>query len=230
MDAKFYSGLFEGDSANGVKLSMGLTGGDFWARVGGCKNVYRGDGNSGADNIDFSKVLAVSDIESNAVGVTGIVHEAGASYLYAVRSVNCAGSEEQSPGSPERISFDDDGTIIGKTCNAVSDVKIKRTGSSKVRITWRYCPANQQAECMGFRIYSNGAGGVINYCQSIGTVDYTRSRVFSFLSDILEPGKWRFCVAAVTAAGYERMSGEIAVDIEPVPISDCGSIIETEVI
>ena len=36
MDVKFFDSLYEGDSPNGVKLGMGLTGGDFWlVKVGG---------------------------------------------------------------------------------------------------------------------------------------------------------------------------------------------------
>ena len=35
MDTKFFDSLYEGDSANGFKLCMGLTGGDFWARASG---------------------------------------------------------------------------------------------------------------------------------------------------------------------------------------------------
>jgi len=43
MDHAFFNSLFEGDSSNGRKLCMGLTGGDFWARITGCQNLYRGD-------------------------------------------------------------------------------------------------------------------------------------------------------------------------------------------
>ncbi|MCF7956137.1 MAG: hypothetical protein K9M75_10070 [Phycisphaerae bacterium] len=230
MDAKFCAGLSEGDSANGVKLSMGITGGDFWARVGGCRNIYRSDGDGGVEEIDFSKVLAVCDIESNAIGISGVVHEAGKSYLYAVRSVNCAGFEEQSLGGLERVSFNQDGTIVGKTCNTVSDVTVDRTWESKVRISWRYCPINEQAKCVRFCVYSNGGDGEINLSEVTGSVDYSRRGVYTFESDRLDPGKWRFCVGAVSGSGYERMSPEIAVEIASIPITGGGSDIDSEVI
>jgi len=229
MDAKFHNGLSEGDSANGVKLSMGLTGGDFWARIGGCRNVYRGNADGGAEEIDFSKVLAVCDIESNPIGITGVVHEPGKSYLYAVRSVNCAGFEEQSLDGLERVSFDADGTLIGKTCNSVLDIIVEPAKESKVKISWRYCPINEQSECVKFCVYSNGGCGEINFCEVIENIIYNRLAVYTFESDMLDSGKWRFCVGAVSAAGYERMSREITVDIDSAPIADTGDI-EAEVI
>ncbi len=51
MEAKFFSGLFEGDCVNGIKLGMGLTSGDFWPRVNGCLDLYRGES---AYDIDFA--------------------------------------------------------------------------------------------------------------------------------------------------------------------------------
>lgn len=224
MDTKFCTGLFEGDSVNGVKLSMGVTGGDFWARVAGCKNVYRGDSDGGTEGIDFSKVLAVCDIESNAVGVTGVVHEVNSSYLYAVRSVNCAGFEDQSLDALERVSFDAEGAVIGKTCNGVSDIRVERAKGSKVRISWLHCRINQQAECIKFCVYSNGGSGEIDYCNVIGSGKPDRKRVYTFQSGALAAGKWRFCIGAVSTGGYERMSSEIAIDINSATIGDTGNI------
>jgi len=75
MDAKFFDSLYEGDSANGVKLGMGLTGGDFWPRVGGCQNLYRGQDGS---TIDFENILAVTEIEEESITVPGFAgHQAG---------------------------------------------------------------------------------------------------------------------------------------------------------
>jgi len=224
MDMKFHMGLFEGDCVNGFKLSMGITGGDFWARIGGCKNIYRSDLGETTEDIDFSKVLAVCDIDSNSVELSGMVHEKGKSYLYAVRSANCAGFEEQGLGGLEKVSFDSDGTIIGKSCNQVSDLNIDQVGSNTVRIVWRYCPINQQAECMGFNIYSDDGCGDIDYSESIGKVEYDRQRSYSLTVEVTEPAKWRFCVGAVSSAGIERMSSEISLDIVTGSICDPGDI------
>ena len=80
MDAKFFDSLYEGDSANGVKLCLGLTGGDFWAQVAGCQNLYRGPN---AETIDFDTLLMVAGIDDKSLTVpifTG--HEADRSYVY----------------------------------------------------------------------------------------------------------------------------------------------------
>lgn len=218
MDAKFHTGLFEGDSANGIKLSMGITGGDFWARISGCRNVYRGDADGGADGIDFTKVLAVCDIEVSAIGVTAVAHEADRSYIYAVRSVNCAGIEEQSLSALEKISFDGSGDIIGKMCNRVLDVRVEHVNTSKVKLSWQYCPINEQAKCVNYFVYSNGGSGDIDLSQAIGSIGYTQAGPYNFESDELVTGKWRFCVGAVSPGGFEIMSPEVAIDI------DAGSI------
>jgi hypothetical protein len=220
MDAKFHTGLFEGDSANGVKLSMGITGGDFWARIDGCRNVYRGNGDAGAEGIDFTKVLAVCDIEANDIGVTAVVHEAGKSYVYAVRSVNCAGVEEHSMSALEKISFNENGDIIGKVCNRVLDVCVEHIDGSKIRLSWQYCPINEQAKCVNYFVYSNGGAGEIDHSKAIGSLNYTHTGPYVFESDELASGKWRFCVGAVSPEGFELMSPEVAIDIETGSIPD----------
>ncbi len=214
MDAKFHTGLFEGDCANGVRLSMGITGGDFWARVGGCRNVYRGDAEGGGEEIDFTKVLAVCDIEVSSIGVTAVAHEADKSYIYAIRSVNCAGVEEQSLSAIEKISFNENGDIIGKTCNRILDLRVEHVSDSKVRLYWRYCPINEQAKCVNYFVYSNGGEGEIDHSQAIGSLSYRHAGVYVFESDELDVGKWRFCVGAQSPEGFELMSPEVAIDID----------------
>jgi hypothetical protein len=56
MEAKFFDSLYEGDSPHGIKLGMGLTGGDFWPRIAGCQVLYRGHG---IDRIDFSNTRLI---------------------------------------------------------------------------------------------------------------------------------------------------------------------------
>ena len=92
MDAKFFDGLYEGDSPNGVKLGMGLTGGDFWSRVEGCRNLYRGEG---PFDLDFERLVAVGDIDASQI-VSDAAHEAGSVYYYVLRDVNGCGDEVHS--------------------------------------------------------------------------------------------------------------------------------------
>ena len=213
MDTKFYSSLFEGDSVMGARLSMGLTGGDFWARVSGCRNVYRGDADGGAEGIDFSRVLAVSDIESTDVTVSGIVHEASESYLYAVRLANRAGVEEKSFGGVVRVSFDGSEELEGDFCNGILDLSVVRMSGRRVKIRWQYSAAGQKAACDKFFVYSNAGSGRVDFTEPIGTVKYARAGEYAFESAPLVAGRWYFCVGAETAEGKERLSSLAGIDI-----------------
>lgn len=219
MDAKFCTGLFEGDNPNGVKLSMGITGGDFWARISGCKNVYRGDADDGSEEIDFSKVLAVCDIEGSSIGITAVVHEADKSYLYAVRSVNCAGVEEQSLGALEKVSIDDNGAVNKKTCNGVAHVQVEQANGARARVSWQYSPINEEARCAKFLVFSNNGSGEIDFGQIIGTINHTNSKMYCWESSDLILGKWLFCVTAETIEGYGQISPEVTVDIDSKSIA-----------
>ena len=56
--------LFSGHTAKASKLGTVLTLGWFWVRVHGCTVLYRG---VSMDEIDFSNVLAVTEIDSDQI-------------------------------------------------------------------------------------------------------------------------------------------------------------------
>jgi hypothetical protein len=110
VEAKFFSGLFEGDSPNGLKLGMSLTGGDFWVRVGGCQNLYRGEGYV---DVDLGRIIASVDIGDDTVSVSAwFEHEVPGVYTYMLRRVNVCGDEEQSGRAVVRVRFDEAGELI----------------------------------------------------------------------------------------------------------------------
>jgi len=110
MEVKFFSGLFEGDSPNGVKLGMSLTGGDFWVRICGCQNLYRGEGGA---SVDLERIVASVDIGDDMVSVPACFeHEATGAYTYLLRRVNVCGDEEQSGRAVVRVRLDDVGELI----------------------------------------------------------------------------------------------------------------------
>lgn len=213
MEAKFYSSLYEGDSVNGVRLSMGLTGGDFWARVGGCRNIYRGKAATATEGIDFDSVVGVCDVGSKRISVNGQGDLAGQSHLYALRNVNGIGVEEKSLGAVARVGFDESGGIAGKSCNAVSGIVAERFDGSRAKLSWYYSLLGGGALCESFCVYSNGGVGEISFGEDAGSVDFNGGGFYVFDSEVLVDGDWRFCVVAVSLDGVERMSPEIAVDI-----------------
>ena len=109
MDTKFFDGIYGGDSANGAKLGMGLTGGDFWPRVEGCCLLYRG---LGMERIDFSRILAVAGTDAIQIGPPAYVsHNSNTEYFYILRKANHCGDEEKALGAAAKVAIDADGEL-----------------------------------------------------------------------------------------------------------------------
>ncbi len=107
MEAKFFDSLYGGDSANGVKLCMGLSDGDFWARPAGVQLLYKGQDSI---DIDFGRIAGVSNINNNIEAASG---QPLSRWLYVARRVNCCGMEEQTLLAAVRVAFDGSGNLIG---------------------------------------------------------------------------------------------------------------------
>ncbi len=217
MDAKFFASLFEGDSGNGVKLGMGLTGGDFWPRVNGCRNLYRGEE---PYDMDFDELIAVSDIETGTM-FSNLHHLAGTAYLYALREANGCGDEQHGPGAVVRAAFDSEGDLTGPGCNEVFHVGAKQAAGRRVKLVWYYCPLEQEAVCSEFRVYGDNGSGQIDFDNALATVKYTGARVYSYVSDSLSEGRYLFCVKDVSKAGVESGGDSVEIHVteaEPVGI------------
>lgn len=210
MDAKFFAGLFEGDDANGAKLGMGLTGGEFWPRVEGCRNLYRGEE---LYDIDFDTLVAVSDIEAGQIFST-LNHLAATAYYYSVREVNGCGDEQQGLGAIVKAVFDSEGGLIRGGCNDVFAIYARQVAGGKVRIAWRYCPLNEADTCSVFKVYCDDWSEKVE----LGTLQYAGGVCYAFETGTLSEGRYRFSVVGVTAEGIEGRSAEVDVEVvETVP-------------
>ncbi|MHC5059704.1 MAG: hypothetical protein ACYTFK_01275 [Planctomycetota bacterium] len=217
MDAKFFDSLYEGDSANGVKLGMGLTGGDFWARISGCQNLYRG---ADENAVDFETVLATGDVDEGSVVVPDFAqHNASSSYLYVLRRVNICGNEEQTFAAAVKVTFDGQGDLAESGCNDAFALTATQAGGPKALLLWYYCPVAQSAGPAKFNIYWDSGTGLIDYETALGSVDYVGRRYYSFETAALSGGSYRFCVRAVTKDGLENDGlGTVAIQIRNVPL------------
>jgi len=201
MDGKFFDSLYEGDSANGVKLCMGLTGGDFWARIDGCQNLYRG---LSMEAIDFDNVLAVNEIFDCTISPpVWLEHNSSETYFYVVRRANCCGVEEHSFGGSVKVSFDSGGDLTEPGCNSVFSVKALQVFGNKVLLIWFYQPIDQGARPSCFRIYTDDGGGEIDYENTAAVIDYIGRRFYSWQSGALNGDKYLFCIRAVSTEGVE---------------------------
>lgn len=223
MDARFFDSLFEGDSANGVKLGMGLTGGDFWPRVEDCQNLYRG---GSVCTIDFDTILAVRDVDEILIGCGDEVgHEAGQSYLYVVRRANRCGDQEQSFGAAIMAVFDGESGLIEPGCNKVFSIFAEQIKGPRVRVVWYYCPIGQEVACGGFNVYSDNGTGQVDYETPVTAVDYAGARFYSYKSDVLSEGRYLFVIRAVSKIGQENnFDGAIEIEIGDMLPDGVGSL------
>ncbi len=202
MDAKFFDSLFEGDSANGVKLGLGLTGGDFWSRLAGCQNLYRGA--SGFD-IDFDTILTAGDIDEASITVPSFAgHQADSSYVYVLRRTNGCGDEEWTFGAAVKVGFDASGDLVSPACNDVFSLTAEQIEGLKVRLVWYYCPLGEGVTCDSFNIYWDNGTGEIDYETVLCSVGYAGRGYYGFETGVLSEGKYQFCVRGVMKDGQEN--------------------------
>lgn len=201
MNSKFFDSLYEGDSANGVKLGMGLTGGDFWARPAGCQMLYRGNS---METIDFAKILAVDEINASRIGPPDYVtHEASTTYFYVVHRVNSYGSEEQSLAAAVKVVIDANGDLAAAEPNDIFLIKAEQVEGSKVKLIWFYSPLEQESKPVRFKIYYDSGTGHVDYQNAIAAITYAGRKFYSYQTNMLQPGRYLFVVRAEDADGMD---------------------------
>jgi len=193
METKFFDSLFSGDSANGIKLCMGVTEGDFWARLGSVQLLYMGQD----DNVDFGRIAASSNIDNDSIEVAS--GQPLTRWLYIARRVNCCGIEEQTLSAAARAEFDNLGNLIEQSCNKIFTACAKQTGGSKILLKWFYQPIHQSKRIDKFEIYYDNATGTIDYQNPIGSVNYAGRKFYQFVTGELVGDSYKFCIRAIAA-------------------------------
>ena len=209
MDARFFNGLYEGDSPNGAKLGMGLTGGDFWPRPMGCLNLYRGPR---WWEVDFDTITAVAD--ANAERVVATIESApGQPCFFAPRPVNGCGEDTTSLSTIIRAVFDGAGDLLPPAGRNVIALSARRIAQSTVRLMWLYVPYHAPAQCTQFNIYSDGAAGVMNLHRPVAIVHCSGPGIYSCDCRVSQPGRHRFCLRCQSPAGLESFDTHVAADV-----------------
>ena len=207
MDVKFFDSIYEGDSPKGVKLGMGITGGDFWSRVAGCQNLYRGES---IHEIDFENLLAVSDQDAILITVPSLIeHQAGLVYFYAVRRANRCGDEERNLSVVLRAAFDEEAGLLGPCCNTIFDVAVKQLAGPKVKLLWYYTSIGQFDKPVMFKVYSDAGSGLIDYQTPAGLIEYAGQGFYVFESETLSEGYYLYCIRTESESGRELSNAKI---------------------
>ncbi len=201
MDGKFFDSLYEGDSANGIKLGMGLTGGDFWACLAGCQMLYRGNS---METTDFAKILAVDEVDTSQISPPGYVtHEASTTYFYVVHRASNCGSEEQSLAAAVKVVIDANGNLAAAEPNDIFLAKAEQVEGSKVKLIWFYNPLEQESKPVCFKIYYDSGTGQVDYQNAIAAITYAGRKFYRYQTNTLQAGRYLFVIRAEDTGGMD---------------------------
>jgi len=214
MDAKFFDSLYEGDSAHGVKLAMGITGGDFWPRPAGCFTIYRGqDG-----NMDYDAIQAVAGLDDGQVSIANQYLPANTVWVYRRRQVSDCGRESD-PSDACAVVIDSNGDMIGNTPNAPVLTTVEQLAGARLRVSWRYTPLAQEIEPTGFNIYMDSGSG-FDFNNPTATVPYSSrghfAGEFNWTSGVLVNGQ----VYCFIVRSYRTGAGESQNDSYVFAVAD----------
>lgn len=212
MDDVFFDSLFEGDSANGIKLGMGVTGGDFWPRPAGCHTVYRGqDG-----NMDYDTIQAVMELDDSQVSIANQALPANTIWHYIRRQVSGCGLESDDSAACV-VMIDSNGDMMADMPNPPSDLTAERLAGGKVRLRWRYTALEEEVSPTGFKVYIDSGSG-FDFNTPDATIAYTLGMgdEFNWTSDALTHGQvYRFCVRSYrTGAGETQNTNFVAAEAD----------------
>ena len=168
------------------------------------------------DLIDFESILAVAEGDAGEISPPEYVeHENGKTYFYVVRFVNSCGDEEHTLGCAVMVAIDGDGELAAGEPNDIFMIRAKQLSGNRVRLSWFYCPIEQQSEPAFFKIYFDSGTGDIDYENALATVNYRGSGVYSCDSGGLDTGRYLFAVRAEDAAGtHDGSSRRLEVDLD----------------
>ncbi len=205
--------LFNGMAANALKLGTALTLGRFWVRVAGCSALYRGPG---MEQIDFEAVLAVTETDACEISPPDYLpHDNSSTYFYMVRRYNHCGYQEHTLAAATKLSLDADGELQEPLPNTIFAAKTEQVDAGKIRLTWFYCPLEQESHPSYFNIYYDNQTGQIDYENPLAEISYQGQKFYSYKSDLLEPGRYLFAIKAENATGIERnSSAHLSIEID----------------
>jgi len=204
--------LFAGQTANGFKLGTLLGLGWFWARVGGCRIVYRG---VSMEKITFDDILAVAAPNASEIALPSyLAHEPGQVYFYVVRCANRCGRIERTLSAAVKAPIKDDGELGEGRPNGVFGLAAVQQLGGKVGLVWHYCPIEQGSRPAELRVYFDEGTGEVDYQNPAAATPYKGRRFYRYQSEHLEQGRYLFAIRAADAGGGERESmRQVAVEV-----------------
>jgi hypothetical protein len=205
MESRFLrDALFAGCTSNAFKLGTALSLSWFWSHITGCSLLYRGPS---MEQIDFMNILVEAEMNADTISPPiYLPHDSNSTYFYAVRRVNGCGYEEKTLSAAVKVSISGDGELARRQPNKIFICRAKQIEGNKIQLIWYYCSIEQQTKPVRFKVYSDAGTGQIDYDNLIATISYRDRRFYSYLSDILQAGRYLFAIRAEDAEGVEDSS------------------------
>ena len=225
MDTAFYrEALFAGMTSNAFRLGTVLYIGWFWPRPAGCCLLYRG---KGIEAVDFDRIVAVDNYDASLIQPPAYLpHQSNTTCFYVLRRANSCGNTERTLSASVKVSIDGNGELAAPVPNSIFIIKAETIQGSKTKLTWFYCPVEQQSPPVRFNIYTDQGLGQIDYQNSIAQVEYQGRMFYCFISDDLPAGKYLFAVRAQNEKGFEDSSRKtVSVELNPAALPDVNPII-----
>jgi hypothetical protein len=193
--------LLNATTSNAFMLGTVMTGGWFWIRRSGCTALFRGPSMS---QIDLANVLKVDDARATEISVPSYVrHQPGQRYYYVARRFNGCGYLERTLHSAVSLSFDEQGQLVPSEPNGVFGAGVECVDDGTVRLSWSYCPLEQNSQPSMFNIYWDNRSGQIDYGSPWTTIEYQGRGAYSYQSGALEKGRYLFEIRVADQHGIE---------------------------
>jgi hypothetical protein len=204
--------LFNGMTSNALKLGTTLGLGWFWFRMAGCSVLYRGPS---IEEMDFDAALTVAQTDACEISPPDYLpHENNSTYFYMVRRYNHCGYQEHTLAASAKVSLDAEGELHKPQPNKIYTARAEQEEADKVRLTWFYCPLEQESQPACFNIYHDNRTGQIDYENPLAVVGYQGHKFYSYESDSLEPGRYLFAIRAKDVDGIKNSStGRLAIEL-----------------
>jgi len=196
--------LFNGMTANALKLGTTLSLGWFWHRIAGCSALYRGPS---IEQIAFDTILTVAENDACETSPPDyLLHESSSTYFYIIRRYNHCGYQEHTLAAVVKVSLDAEGQLDNPQPNQIYAAKVEQVDTDKVWLTWFYCPLEQDSKPMCFYIYYDNRTGQTDYKNPLAIISYQGQKFYSYESGPLETGKYLFAIRAEDSDGNENNS------------------------
>ena len=196
--------LFNGMSANALKLGTTLSLGWFWVRVSGCSVLYRGPS---MERIDFTNILTVAEQDACEISPPSYIpHNSSSTYFYVIRRFNNCGYQELTLAAAAKVSIDASGELEKPQPNNILGSKAEQVDGNKIQLVWFYCPLEQKSQPVCFNVYYDGGMGQIDYENPLAKIGYEGQRFYSYQSGALDAGGYLFTIRAEDVDGIENSS------------------------